>query len=209
MKIPLLDAVFPVTLEILAECHLLHWIDQFSRTLQQELALDIHTSSVLDVTRFFPVFLKIRGAEQMILEVAEFEFLKKAVEISEPANFRFQNSEFLLNPSIQFVELHHAQPKLGRNSGLYCFFKKGGELRELRLEMKQALIIDLLQGDFRELSAQFSKRYIAELAHDHSLGRALAVPEWERLIDELVVLGVLRASEAHPKFADAPKGVFP
>lgn len=186
--------IFPKTLELLQDNSFVHIPEQFGRTVREELALP----PAEDSSRWFPVFLKVRLVPQKILEVAEFEYLRHLV-LSEsfiepkpmagnaaPAPEVSLDLTVSLNASLQFVELHHSQRKLSRDSGLYCFFKCQGRFMEYQLGLAQALLVDLLHEE-----RSYTARQLAESANQHPLGVAIPGAEWQEKISELIRLGIL------------------
>ena len=176
------NAVFPKTLELLREKRLEYLREQFGQSLQDEMLL----AASCDTSRWFPAFLKVQGIRQEILEVAEFEYLNHAVRTSDLGAVRGDQGQILLNPTLQFVELHFEQPRLGRGKGLYCFFKKQGRVFEEKLGISQALIIDLLQGE-----RKYNVTQIIDSAVDHKLGRSLSREQWQRNVSDLLNSGLL------------------
>jgi hypothetical protein len=177
-----LQEIFPKTLELLNECNSLHLKDQFGITATRDLLI----LSDRDQSRWFPVFLKLQGTRQQILEVAEFEYLKhtvKNLDLGEPTS---EDGIIKLNPTVQFVELHHDQPKLGRLSGLYCFFKKTSDFFEFQLGIQQALILDFLQQE-----RKYNLRQLIEMAKQHQLGARHTEQQWREIIEEMISIGLL------------------
>ncbi len=202
-----LRAIFPKTLDILKDHQRAFLSEQFGRTVCEELAIPAHQDSSL----WFPVFLKVQGVNQEILEVAEFEYLRHCVMLDEediPSKQRSEQNDpneqnekqpIGVNPSVQFIELHFDQPRLGRRSGLYCFLKTEGRFFEFQLGLEQALAIDLLHEE-----RLFSIPQLAEMAHSHSLGQRLDVDGWKNLLSKMLAMGLLHykaTSSARPVFA--------
>lgn len=177
-----LKVVFPKTLEILGENKLNHLTDEFFTELKDQV------SSVLvaNDSRWFPAFLKIRGMADEILEVAEFEYLRYLVRTQDFGMPVIEAGLIKLNSSIQFIQLKRNQPKIQRQDGLYCFFKKSSSFVELKLGLDQALILDILQ---EERKFNFSQLKNQAVLNDHGIRRT--EKEWENTILELIRLGVL------------------
>jgi hypothetical protein len=186
----------------MAQHDLLFLTGHFAQTLSQELGMDPAKGPTADMARFFPVFLKIRSVMQEVLEVAEFEYLRYSVETSDLGPVKFFNQSLRINPTAQFVELHHPQRLLQRMAGLYCFYRFQDQTFELKLEVQQALVVDLLQSDLRELSMTIDAVALAELAHGHSLGKTRTPAQWRALIQNLLSEGLLISSEARPEFSN-------
>jgi len=179
-----LRAIFPKTSELLDEARARHLKEHFRETAKKDLLV----MTDQDQSRWFPVFLKLQGVVQSILEVAEFEYIKHSVRASDVGETRTDSGVVRMNPSVQFVELHHDQPKLGRLVGLYCFFKKGGAFYELQLGLSQALILDLLQE-----GRVFSEKQIVELAMQCKMGPQKSKEEWTDIISQMINMGILIA----------------
>lgn len=177
-----LHSVFPRTVELLHERRLSYLKDQFRKALLEDLMI----ASSSDHPRWFPVFLKFQGIRREILEVAEYEYLTHFVEKIDLGKRKQDQGEIQLNPSVQFVELHYDQPKLGKRSGLYCFFKAREKFNEFKLEITQALIADLLQE-----GRKYSKSQLAEMAKLHAMGSHRSVGDWLETIEEMISLGIL------------------
>jgi len=143
-------------------------------------------SNEKDCSRWFPVFLKFQGVRPEVLEVAEFEYLRHLVRGWENGALILDEGQLRINPSVQFVELHHFQPKLHRESGLYCFFQVEDDLCEYRLNLKQALIIDLLQDE-----RKYSLEQLALQAIGHRMGASQNLQAWKDTILEMLDLGIL------------------
>ncbi len=182
MDVSALNTVFPKTIEILHEKKISYLQEQYKKTLQQQLML----SETADTSRWFPVFLKFQGIRPEILEVAEFEYLRHLVSGFDSDVVELKEGLLCLNSSAQFVELHHCQPKLNRDSGLYCFFKKQNELIEFKLNICQALVIDLLQEDRR-----FSLEQLSLQATTHKMGKLQSLAKWKETIFQMVQVGLL------------------
>jgi hypothetical protein len=177
-----LKVVFPKTLEILGESKLSHITEEFFTELKDQV------SSVLmsNDSRWFPVFLKMRGLSDEILEVAEFEYLRYLVRTQDFGKLKNENGTIKLNPSIQFIHLKRAQPKIQRQVGLYCFFKTNASFYELQLALDQALILDLMQEE-----RKYSFDQLMEMALLNSHGVQRSKEQWRATIAELIHLGVL------------------
>ena len=211
MDVSFFKSIFPRSLELLLERNFEQTLDQFAMTLKQEIGLDPFKSPRQDVARFFPVFLKLRKIPQNLLEVAEYEFLKFAVQTQDQGILHFQNMSLRLNPSVQFVELHFDQPRLSRTAGLYCFYKNHSEVQELKLTVQQALVVDLLQSDLADLNLELTIENLTELAVDHEFGKSYSRAEWGNMIQGLITCGLLMKptpSKVHPEFADASRGAL-
>ena len=182
MDVIALQSVFPKTIKILAEKRISYLEDQFKKTLKNDLLLNITS----DLSRYFPVFLKMNGVRSDILEVAEFEYLKHAVKSVDMGQLIRQMGTVALNPSIQFVELHHEQPKLNRKAGLYCFYKIQQRFFEIRLGLAEALLIDLLQD-----GKSYSINQLAAAATLQSMGSKFPLEYWTDTITEVIRIGIL------------------
>jgi hypothetical protein len=181
-----LSSVFPKTLEILHEKRISYLQEQFGKTVAEQLMLPPSA----DTSRWFPVFLKFQGVRPEVLEVAEFEYLRHSVKTIDMGGVHTDTGQLTLNPSLQFVELHHEQPKLNRSPGLYCFFKNQESFLEFKLGIAQALIVDLLQ---EERKYRFDQ--LVQMAMTHQLGATKTSQAWEKIIDEMLHLGILITRE--------------
>jgi hypothetical protein len=181
-----LNSIFPKTLEILHEKKISYLQDQFGKTLTEQLMLP----PTADTSRWFPVFLKFQTVRQEILEVAEFEYLRHSVKTVDMGEVRTDSGQLTLNPSLQFVELHHEQPKLHRTRGLYCFFKSQERFLEFKLGIAQALLVDLLQED-----RKYSPDQLVRMALTHKLGGSRSSEAWKKVIEEMLQLGILITKE--------------
>ena len=177
-----LHHVFPKTIEILCEKKIIYLQEQFFKTLREQLLVNTEG----DVSRWFPVFLKFQGVRPEILEVAEFEYLRHFALELEDTKLKLDPGQVGLNPSAQFVELHYHQIKLNRSSGLYCFFKKNNSLEEFKLNLSQALVIDLIHEE-----RKFSLDQLALQAATHKMGGSLNLQSWKNIICEMLAMGLL------------------
>jgi hypothetical protein len=177
-----LQAIFPKTLELLDESNSLHLREQFGVTATRDLLI----LSDKDQSRWFPVFLKLQGTRQQILEVAEFEYLKHTVRSLDFCDPIDEAGIIKLNPSVQFVELHYDQPKLGRLSGLYCFFKKTGGFFEFQLGIRQALVLDILQQE-----RKYTVPQLIDMARLHKMGAGHSIEEWKDIVEDMISIGLL------------------
>ncbi len=182
MDVSSLNIVFPKTIEILHEKKISYLQEQFRKTLHEQILV----STDSDIPRWFPVFLKFQGIRPEILEVAEFEYLRHLVIQQEAAALRMDHGQLGLNSTLQFVELHHAQPKLNRERGLYCFFKKQEQLIEYKLSIQQALVVDLLHDE-----RKYSLEQLALHAATHEMGRIQSLQKWKETVFEMLQLGIL------------------
>ena len=177
-----LRSVFPKTLELLEEKRIAYLREQFGKTLKDDLMITL----TVDTSRWFPVFLKFQGVRSDVLEVAEFEYLRHTVKTVNMGKTKADPEEIKINPSIQFIELHHDQPKLSRTTGLYCFFKMGEAFCEFKLGISEALILDLLH---QERKYNFAQLALAAIEHKQGMARPLG--EWENTISDMLRIGIL------------------
>lgn len=182
MDVEKLRHIFPKTSELLDEARARHLKEHFQVAAKKDLLV----LTDKDQSRWFPVFLKLQGVMQKILEVAEFEYIKHSVRSSEMGEPLLEPGLVKMNPSVQFVELHHDQPKLGRLVGLYCFFKKTGAFYEMQLALHQALILDLLQE-----GRKYSIQQLSEMASEYKVGPKKSQQEWQEIIAHMIHIGIL------------------
>lgn len=182
MDVEQIYSVFPKTIELLEEARAPHLKDQFQVTVKKDLLV----LADKDKSRWFPVFLKLQGVVQKILEVAEFEYIKHLVRTGEMFHPQIEPGLVKMNTSVQFVELHHDQPKLGRLVGLYCFFKKAGAFYEIQLSLHQAVIFDLLQEE-----RKYSVSQLVHMAELNTIVPKLSKNEWEKTIQNMIQMGLL------------------
>lgn len=181
MEVEKVRSIFPKTVEILQEESLLSITHDFHEEMKALFMINDAFSA-----RWFPVYLKMRGFPQSKLEVAEFEYLQHLVKVGDFGEVKRDTGVIRMNPSLQFVQLSVHQPKLRRPEGLYCFFKKGPSLFEVRISVEQALILDILHQDVR-----VSKSLLAQMAKDHVLGGKMTQEGWEQLVSDMISLGIL------------------
>lgn len=182
MDVEKIRHIFPKTSELLDEARARHLKEHFQFAAKKDLLV----LTDKDQSRWFPVFLKLQGVMQKILEVAEFEYIQHSVRSSEMGEPLLEPGLVKINPSVQFVELHHDQPKLGRLVGLYCFFKKSGAFYELQLALPQALILDLLQE-----GRKFTLQQLGAMAGEYKIGPQKSQNEWQEIIAHMIQIGLL------------------
>jgi hypothetical protein len=175
-------SIFPKTIELLHERRIAYLQSQFHKALVEDLMI----ANSSDQSRWFPVFLKFQGIRKEILEVAEFEYLQNLVKVQDHGKKKTDEGQVHLNPSAQFVELHHDQPKLGRKSGLYCFFKKNDHFYEFKMEIPHALVVDLIHE-----GRKYSKNQLSEMSKHHVMGSHRSVEDWLETIEEMICVGIL------------------
>lgn len=181
MEVEKVKSIFPKTVEILLEERMISITQDFEEEMKSLFMINDAFSA-----RWFPVFLKMRGFPQFQLEVAEFEYLQHLVRVGDFGVAKNENDVIRLNPSLQFVQLSTHQPKLKRDEGLYCFYKKGTSVYEAKLSVDQALVLDILHQDVRA-----NKSELSQLAQSHELGGHHTIPEWEEIIGSMIQSGIL------------------
>ena len=177
-----MSSIFPKTIELLDEARTPHLKEQFQITAKKDLLV----LADRDQSRWFPVFLKMQGVVQKILEVAEFEYIRHLVRQSECHKLVIEEGLIKMNPTIQFVELHYDQPKLGRKTGLYCFYKKDSGFFEFQIGLYQAIIFDLLQEE-----RKYSIQQLVEMAAMVKHFPVKSTDEWMMEVQQMIQMGLL------------------
>lgn len=138
-----------------------------------------------DHWRYFAGFLRQKFPDNKELqELVQWEWVHAWLETQA-----FQSTglgdvgQVLVNPSLQYINIEHAESVLGRESGVYAFVfdEKSQQIIEKKLSVHDAEILDLLMED-----RKFNLQQITEmLASTSEIEPKLTQKDWELKIQEL------------------------
>jgi hypothetical protein len=96
---------------------------------------------------FFPMVLREKKYSLAVVEIADYEFQIHFLRTQDFGVRPSGSANLIVHASCQFIRISAASVILKKNAGLYVIWKIANEIREKRLEMSEAALLDRLRED--------------------------------------------------------------
>ncbi len=115
----------------------------------------------LDV-RYFPMMLKEMGAADYLVQIADYEYLKRWVQDAEEVATKV-TGRYALNPTLQWIAIGSASKALMKEPGVYALWRFEGKINEAKLLEAEAAMISELQDHPELVTADIDDPMVSSL----------------------------------------------